>query len=450
MTKIVKLTENDLVDIIKKVISEQTPDRKRFITRSSTKLSQGDSTYSQQYETFKSEGQATEDNEKFMTLYRNAKSLVNQEKVNGYIKNILVGQEQIDLWEKIKTDDMYFAADVIQKFLYNSKGRDRYKYCRLGTRQSFTELEKLPKTKPSTNDVTPPELDTVILPSTVVQQDFFENNSWRLKPAGENEFYETFIVPYKTALLNIKKSYPNAGICVQSMSLESSASRFRNQGEAEDMNFEKLSEQRARHVETYLMNKYGTDLKAGWCTGKPNLTINAKGQNGDGSSGPNPPVGYSFLTKSSNYDFNNFINPQTSDPNYKQLESRRSEFGTPEAADKGGAKAYEKYRYVRPTVKIQVFYDVATEGADDKTLPVSTPPEKLIDPAQKYWAMFYTWRFSIGKGKKNKSGGRVGKYRIDTQSCDDDGTWKCARTDVKKTNKKIDWFPGESAKKWKR
>ena len=79
MTKIVKLTENDLVDIIKKVISEQTPDRKRFISKSQTKLTQGVSSFSKQYEAFKSEGQATEDNVKFMDLYRNAKSLVNSQ-----------------------------------------------------------------------------------------------------------------------------------------------------------------------------------------------------------------------------------------------------------------------------------------------------------------------------------------------------------------------------------
>jgi hypothetical protein len=451
MTKIVKLTENDLVAIIQKVISEQSPERKKFITRSSTKLSQGgkETSFSEDYETLKTQGQATEDNETFMKLYRNAQSLVYQENQNGYVKNILVGQEQIDLWEKIKKDDMYFAADIIKKVLNNSKGRERYKYCRLGTRNSFTDLEKLPKTKPSTDDVTPPELDTVILPSTVVQQDFFENNSWRLKPAGENEFFETFIAPYKTALINLRKSYPNAGICVQSMSLESSASRFKNQGEAEDMSFEQLSEQRARGVETFLMNNY-IELGGRWCTGKRTTTINAKGQNGDGSSGPNPPKGYSFLPKGTDYSKKNFILPDANNPVGKKLELKRTEFGTPEAADKGGEKAYEKYRYVRPTVKIQVFYDVATEGADDKTLPINTPPEKIIDPAQKYWAALYTWKFTIGKGKKNKSGGRKGKYRIETENCDDDGTWKCARTDVKKTDKKIDWFPGKSAKNWQR
>jgi hypothetical protein len=208
MAKIVRLTENDLVAIIQKVISEQTPDRKKFIQRSSNKLTQGESYYSKSYEKFKSEGQATEDNEKFMDLYRNAKSLIYQEKVNGYVKNILVGQQQIDLWEKMKIDDMYFSADIINKVSKNLKGRYRYKYCRLGTRQSFSELETLPKTKPSTESETPPELDTIIMPSEVVQQDFFENNSWKLKPAGEDEFYETFIEPYDAALKNLRQSYP--------------------------------------------------------------------------------------------------------------------------------------------------------------------------------------------------------------------------------------------------
>jgi hypothetical protein len=427
MTKIVRLTENDLVVIIQKVISEQSPERKKFIQRSDTKLSQGDSYYSKKYEEFKSAGQATEDNEKFMDLYRNAKSLVYQEKENSYVKNILVGQQQIDLWEKMKVDDMYFSADIIKKVSNNLKGRDRYKYCRLGTRQSFSELEKLPKTKPSIDSETPPELDTIIMPSEVIQQDFFENNSWKLKPAGENEFYETFIEPYDAALKNLRQSYPNAGICVESISLDASASRFRNQGDAENLSFEQLSQKRALGVETFLINGYGK-LGGGWCTGKRTTTINAKGQNGDGTSGPNPPKGYTFLPKGVDYNFNSFIlpNPNPTDKNAQKLELKRTEFGTPEPADKGGAKAYEKYRYVRPTVKIQVFYDVDAPGEPNETLPDSIPPEKIVNPSQKYWAMLYTWRFRLGKGKKSKSGGRKGKHRISTQSCDD-GFSECSR-----------------------
>jgi hypothetical protein len=417
MKKIVRLTENDLVAIIQKVISEQTPDRKRFISQSSSKLTQGEGGYSEKYELFKSKGENTEDNEKFMDLYREAQSLVYQENQNGYVKNILTGQDQIDLWGKIKTDDMYFAADIIKK-VKNSEGRDRYKYCRLGTRQSFSELEKLPKQKLPNKSETPPELDTVIIPSEVVQQDFFDNNSWRLKPAGENEFYQTFVEPYKTALDNLRQTYPNAGICIQSISLESSASRFRNQGEAKDLSFEKLSEARAATVENFLMKNY-ENLKGGWCTGKRNTTINAKGQNGDGTSGPNPPKGYSFLPKGVDYNFNNFVTPNT--PQATTLEKKRNEFGTPEPADKGGAKAYEKYRYVRPTVKIQIFYDVDAPGDRDVTLPDSTPPEKITNPSQKYWAMLYKWKFSLTGGgsgrRKKRRGNKHGS--IKTQSCDD-------------------------------
>ena len=420
MTKIVKLTENDLVDIIKKVISEQTPDRKRFISKSQTKLTQGVSSFSKQYEAFKSEGQATEDNEKFMNLYRNVKSLVNsQERDNGYVKNILVGQPQIDLWEKIKTDDMYYAADII-KAVISKSGSDAYKYCRLGTNKTAFELTDPSMTTPPEDDETPGEVDVVTIPSEIVQQDFFDNNSSALKQPGIDEFIATFIEPYETALAKIRQTYPNAGICIQRMYIESSASRFRNQGLAKDMSFKQLSEARARTVETLLMNKY-VDLGSGWCTGKANLIINAEGQNKDGSSGPNPPVGYSFLTKSSNYDFNNFINPQPNQPFYKDLEKRRSEFGTPEPADKGGAKAYEKYRYVRPTVDVELYYGDKKPNVPNTLEGEEIVPDKIESKGQKYWAILYRWKFSIITGRrkfdrnkkknhKNKEYQRINKH----------------------------------------
>lgn len=427
MAKIIRLTENDLVSIIKKVLNEQTPDRKRFIKRDDDKLEQGVVGYSKQYQEFKSKGEDTQNNEKFMDLYRNAQSLVYQEKENGYVKKLLVGDAQISLWEKMKTDDMYFSADIIKKVMGRLKGRDRYKYCRLGTRTTFTELETLPKTKPGKDKPLPPEIDTVILPSTVVQQDFFENNSWRLKPAGENEFYQTFITPYKAALENLRQTYPNAGICVQSMFFEASASRFRNQGAAEDLSFEQLSEARARGVEDYLMNKYG-ELGAKWCTGERNTTINAKGQNGDGSSGPNPPKGYTFLPKGVTYNFNNFVLPSELD---KTLESKRKQFGEPLPADRGGEKAYEQFRYVRPTVKIQLFYDEETPGAPIDVEPERTPPTKIIDPGQKYWAALYTWKFTFGGGGSGGSGKRkrINKHgSIKSKSCSDNTEAdECAR-----------------------
>jgi hypothetical protein len=439
MAKIVRLTENDLVNIIKKVINEQTPDRKRFITKSQTKLNQGASNYSKKYEEFKSKGQNTEDNEKFNDLRINANSLVNfTEKNNGYVKNILVGQPQIDLWEKIKKDDMYFAADIIDAVMSKS-GSDTYKYCRLGTNKTAFELTEPPMTTPPEDDETPGEVDVVTIPSEIVQQDFFDNNSSALKQPGIDEFMATFVDPYEIALEKIKKTYPNAGICIQRIYIESSASRFRNQGDAKNMSFLQLSEARARTVENLLMNGY-YDLGGTWCTGKRNTIINAKGQNGDGSSGPNPPVGYSFLTKSSNYDFKNFINPQTSDPFYKQLESRRNEFGTPEPADKGGAKAYEKYRYVRPTVDVEVYYGDPKPNVPDTLEGENVIPDKIENKGQKYWAVLYRWKFSLRKGrgkfdrKKNKNHKKKEYQRVNKHgSVQEDPSKEC----IKKSEKKI-------------
>jgi hypothetical protein len=449
MTKIVKLTENDLVDIIKKVISEQTPDRKRFITKSQTKLTQGErtqgqSSYSKQYEAFKSEGQATEDNTKFNDLRIKVNSLVNfQERDNGYVKNILVGQSQIDLWEKIKIDDMYYAADIINAVISKS-GSDAYKYCRLGTNKTAFELTDPSMTTPPEDDETPGEVDVVTIPSEIVQQDFFDNNSSALKQPGIDEFMATFIEPYKTALAKIRQTYPNAGICIQRMYIESSASRFRNQGGAKDMSFLQLSEARAKTVEYLLMNAYGK-LGGNWCTGTRTTTINAKGQNGDGTSGPNPPVGYTFLPKGVDYNFDNFVDTRNMAPKDKATyEGKRNQFGTPEPADKGGAKAYEKYRYVRPTVDVELYYGDEKPNVPDTLEGEKIAPDKIESKGQKYWAVLYRWKFSIITGRrkfdrkkkknhKNKEYQRVNKHH----SVQEDPSKKCLKKSADKIKREM-------------
>lgn len=433
--KVIKLTENDLVQIIKKVLNEQTPKRKRFIHKSQTTIKQNISNFSSKYKKISDEGKAIEDNEEFLELYRNAQVFISQETKNNYVKSILVGDSQISLWDSMLKDRnspaYYFAADVIKKVI-ESLGRNRYKYARIGTRKSLDELTKLPKKQPGENVPTPPEIDTIILPSTVVQQDFFVNNSWELKQPGKDEFDLTFISPYETALKEIRETYPNAGICMESIYLEASASRFRNQGQAKDLSFEKLSIKRASTVAEFLIKGYKR-LGAQWCKDY-NVKINAKGQNGDGSSGPNPPKGYSFLLKGDIYDFKNFKIPGTVEGD--KYEPRRNEFGTPLTADKGGEKAYEQFRYVRPTVKIQVFYDESTPDTVEKTQPITEPPQEFKDPENLYWAVLYKWSLFKPRDKKSSKGRSNRHGRIKTSKCSDDtDVDKCARKGTKDAEK---------------
>lgn len=74
-------------------------------------------------------------------------------------------------------------------------------------------------------------------------------------------------------------------------SISTSASRFRNTGIAENMTFAELSQKRAESVDAYIREQLGSLVEF------PQPVINSAGSNGDGSSGPNPPEGFAFVTK---------------------------------------------------------------------------------------------------------------------------------------------------------
>lgn len=71
-----------------------------------------------------------------------------------------------------------------------------------------------------------------------------------------------------------------------------SASRFRNTGNAANLTFAQLSELRAKSVDTYIRQQLGNLVEF------PQPKIIAEGTNGDGSSGPNPLKPYAFFNQS--------------------------------------------------------------------------------------------------------------------------------------------------------
>jgi len=437
MTKIVRLTENDLVNIIKKVISEQTPNRKRFIKYTTKNIDSIRSYYSKKYEELKSKGEATEDNEDFMVTYRAVKSLLYEEKQNNYVRNILDGQSQIQLWDEMLVDESgkYFAADIIKAVKTNT-GR-KYKYCRLGRGKEYNMLPSPSEGTPPGETCVKPDIDTINLPTNVSQTDFFKNNYWTLKESGMQEFYQTFVQPYKEYKTEIKKESEGYKMkaCIDSMSFKASASRFRNMGQADDLTWEQLSTKRAQTVKDFLFYSYN-QIGIQWCPGKDEKSISydVKGSNGDGSSGPNPPKGYTFLPKGVSYNFNKFVPSGTK-------EEDRGQYGTPLTADAGGEKAYEQFRYVIPQVNIIVGYELDKPG-QEKPTPEKIPAPQIVKSAvDKYWAALYTWRFSFGGGggkgflKKFKRKNKHGGVRTQQSTIDENDPWWCSRKSYEQQQK---------------
>jgi outer membrane protein OmpA-like peptidoglycan-associated protein len=143
----------------------------------------------------------------------------------------------------------------------------------------------------------------------------FDNNSSVVK-----EEFKAKIKGYLTSIIQRYNKKP-----ISTLSIETSASRYRNTGEAANLSFLELSQQRAEAAKNSFMeiaNSLGFDTK------NTQVTINDKGKNGDGSSGPNPPE----------------PNPYVDGGDVKMNTTptkQRNEFGEPLS----GPEDYEQFKY---------------------------------------------------------------------------------------------------------
>lgn len=180
----------------------------------------------------------------------------------------------------------------------------------------------------------------------------FPNNSTRVGQ-GVVEWTKQF----KGDITDFLKQFPGAKVSVANkvdgenypFVIATSASRYRNTGEAQQMNFKELSQARGESVYSYIVNQLSS-LIPDISTAK--VTLNSNGKNGDGSSGPNPPSPNKFSDGGG-------------DPNsFKQEGDRTFNGQKPHSSP----NEYEQYKYC--IIQLAVKFDYGTEkiesGTDDK------------------------------------------------------------------------------------
>lgn len=144
-----------------------------------------------------------------------------------------------------------------------------------------------------------------------------------------------WVTNFRSEIETFLKSYPGATVSVADkvevdgsiknypFTIWTSASRYRNTGQAEQMSFKELSEARAQSVYNYIVNQLSSIVPN---IGNVGVTLNSNGRNGDGSSGPNPPSPNLFSTgggepssykKDGDRKFNG-MDPHTSPNEYEQ------------------------------------------------------------------------------------------------------------------------------------
>jgi hypothetical protein len=131
--------------------------------------------------------------------------------------------------------------------------------------------------------------------------------------------------------------------------IRTSASRLMNTNEAKDKTFLQLSQERSQMVYQTMQEMLGPLLEGGL----PKPIMDFKGTNGDGSSGPNAPNGYSVTT-----DGRTSTSFKTGSP---EANKERNKYGTPPAT----IKDLDQYKYCIIQIAIEFF----SEGESNQSVP---------------------------------------------------------------------------------
>ena len=230
------------------------------------------------------------------------------------------------LTSEMKVGFMKYIADFVE-----SNYRSDYNTANKKIQQIIIKKGKFTATEEGGEDQ--PEINALYSDYKVSGVDGipFVNNEW-----GVSENIKTHIQQTKAAIEQILNQNPGvtAKIVTKAVvkgeeknvpySISTSASRYRNTGQAEDMSFIQLSQKRAEEIHKYVISELGGLVKF------PNPVYYFKGENGDGSSGPNPPEPNQFSTGGG-------------EPNSYVTSGDRNGFGKPLT----NPKDYNQYKYCR-------------------------------------------------------------------------------------------------------
>jgi hypothetical protein len=316
---------------------------------------------------------------------------VNKELSNsGIVERTLNGQSQIDLWNEILENDMYFAADVI-RFV---RKRKWIKETVLG---KITGGEK---TEPivNTGDTKDPYLTIESIDD--VTSDYFRDNHYDITPQGINDIEENYIKPILQSLRGSGTDVP-VKACLKYLKISTSSSRFRNTGGAANLTYLQLSERRSKAIEDYVMKRLKDIGVESWCDSDGKSIIDSRGGNGDGTTGPNPPVKYGISQSGKNSD-------------YKYDETIRNEFGTP-LRDKS---AYDVFKYNKLSIGVIFTQNVPPIKTDDEFLPGKEIESneyfaRFIGETKRKFKLTWRWKFPKFIFTRNK------KVKTGTSDCPD-------------------------------
>jgi len=289
------------------------------------------------------------------------KNLVNKDPTtwDAYLKDNeakfvrVLDPENMANWQELKTDETNkgYAVAALEQFNASyGKFKWKYAYCDTedGVEQRIMKLAKVapPKTPVDYNGISAP---TIEFPSQGMGSNFFVDNLFAPTTEFEAAVTADIINPLieKAALMKThpktteaSKKYPKFHL--DELYVVTSCSRFRNTGAAKEMTFSELAKARAEAARDYIISRLKALGEGIVVVDKESdIQIKFDGENGDGSSGPNPLAPYQVPR-----DDNGRAGMQNEIWSAGSGEARRDNWGNPLASK----ALYDDFKYCRAGV----------------------------------------------------------------------------------------------------
>jgi hypothetical protein len=281
----------------------------------------------------------------------------------------LMSKDSKNNWEALKQnedeDKIAYAVAVLERF---NETYEEKQWKKVGVGIDERTFRQEIKNDPVINDI-PGEIkeypfQTFDFPFDMTSEpNLFKDNQWDEANATVfSQQVDTLVGQVSEVLKGLNPPEGKPKGYIKAIYLESSASRFRNGGDAEDLSFLELANKRletARNIIVNKLNAVGVGFDA-----TTQFNYKPEGTNGDGTSGPNPPIGFGYIPKG-NYKMTPNCGANTNSCTVNNKVVNRNECGTPLA----NKTQYDQYKYIRGSIVI-VFNDTLNKTPD------VTPPDQ--------------------------------------------------------------------------
>jgi len=282
-------------------------------------------------------------------------------------------------YKTILSNEPWVLFNVADEIVFDESGKDIDANAAKAQRVVIIDKGKTTKTTPGTKgspgQTWKIEYDRQTNPADT--SNFFANNSWAISDNFKNYVNEEIIVPLKQIVAEAQaKTGQSPQFYIENFDIKSSVSQFRNtitnSGEpikpgtenADRMSFETLATKRAESALNYIKSTLisnGLIPENGFETA--NINIDASGENGDGSSGPDPYVEGNKLVKQGTYKSLGDVFKDTS-------------FTNP----------YSQFRYTKIKLKIGMIPIEIKDKTDE------TPPTPGKETVEQNWEFKFFWK----------------------------------------------------------